>query len=121
MRADGCEICYSRIQAISGVRAFSSKACPGLYPGWIPVRVKKTRQTEISTDWKFDEYDPEKPAQGRKSRYRLLGRPRHQRRSVVDEAKRRPRLCLYRQSRTARRGRLQRDSAQSARVRRRKS
>ena len=25
-------------------RAFSSEACPGLDPGWIPVRMKKTRQ-----------------------------------------------------------------------------
>ena len=74
-----------------------------------------------STDWKLDEYDPEKPAQRRKSRHRLLGRSRHQRGAVVDEAERRPRLCLYRQSRPARRGRLQRDSAQGAGVRRRKS
>ena len=26
--------------------AFSSEACPGLDPGWIPVRVKKTRQNK---------------------------------------------------------------------------
>jgi hypothetical protein len=25
-------------------KAFSSESCPGLDPGWIPVRVKKTRQ-----------------------------------------------------------------------------
>jgi hypothetical protein len=29
MRADGCEICYSRIQAMSGVRAFSSEVDTG--------------------------------------------------------------------------------------------
>jgi hypothetical protein len=26
---------------------FRAKACPGLDPGWTPVRVKKTRQTRI--------------------------------------------------------------------------
>ena len=46
-------------------------------------------------------YDPEKPAQGGKSRYRFLGRPRHVSGAAVDEAKGRPHLCLYRQSRPA--------------------
>jgi hypothetical protein len=27
-------------------KRFPEKACPGLDPGWIPVRVKKTRQIE---------------------------------------------------------------------------
>src|SRR5579863_2023539 len=31
------------------VRAFSSEACPGRDPGWIPVRVKKTRQKQESS------------------------------------------------------------------------
>ncbi len=74
----------------------------------------------ISTDWKLHEYDPEKPAQRGKSRHRFLGRSRHQRGAAVDEAKGRPRLCLYRQPRPARRGRLRRDSAQGAGLRRRK-
>ena len=39
-----------------------------------------------STDWKLYEYDPEKPAQGAKSRHRFLGRSRHQRGAPVDEA-----------------------------------
>ena len=58
---------------------------------------------------------------GRKSRHRLLGRSRHQRGAAVDEAERRPRLRLYRQSRPTRRGRLRRDSAQGPGLRRRKS
>jgi hypothetical protein len=33
---------------------FQAKACPGLDPGWSPVRVKKTRQN------KRPEHDPEK-------------------------------------------------------------
>jgi hypothetical protein len=28
------------------LRAFSSEACPGRDPGWMPVRVKKTRQNK---------------------------------------------------------------------------
>src|ERR1700735_954430 len=28
------------------VERFRAKACPGLDPGWIPVRVKKTRQNK---------------------------------------------------------------------------
>jgi hypothetical protein len=27
---------------------FQAKACPGLDPGWMPVRVKKTRQKDES-------------------------------------------------------------------------
>jgi hypothetical protein len=27
-----------------GSERFRAKACPGLDPGWVPVRVKKTRQ-----------------------------------------------------------------------------
>jgi hypothetical protein len=30
----------------SGLRAFRAKAFPGFDPGWIPVRVKKTRQNK---------------------------------------------------------------------------
>jgi hypothetical protein len=29
------------------IKAFSSEACPGLDPGWIPVRAKKTRQNKV--------------------------------------------------------------------------
>jgi len=60
------------------------------------IRALKLR---AALDWKFDEYDPEKPAPRGKSRHSLLGRSRHQRGAAVDEAKRRPRLCLYRQPR----------------------
>ena len=31
----------------SVIKRFRAKACPGPDPGWMPVRVKKTRQTEI--------------------------------------------------------------------------
>src|ERR1700754_4524082 len=54
-----------------------------------------------SADWKLHEYHPEKPAHRRKRRHRFLGRARHQRGAAVDEAKRRPRLCLYREPRPA--------------------
>jgi hypothetical protein len=30
-------------------RAFSSRACPALDAGWVPVRVKKTRQKQKRT------------------------------------------------------------------------
>ena len=33
-------------QDLRGVERFQAKACPGLDPGWIPVRVKKTRQNK---------------------------------------------------------------------------
>src|ERR1700733_4332405 len=82
------------------------------------IRALKLR---AALDWKFDEYDPEKPAPRGKSRHSLLGRSRHQRGAAVDEAKRRPRLWLYRQPRPARRDRLRRDSAQGLTIRRRKS
>src|SRR3954451_19079725 len=69
------------------------------------IRALKPQTTSaISIDWKLYEYDLEKPAQGRKSRHRFLGRSRHQRGAAVDETKGRPRLCLYRESRPARRG-----------------
>ena len=43
------------------------------------IRALKPQTTSaISTDWKLHEYDPEKPAQRGKSRYRFLGRSRHQ-------------------------------------------
>jgi hypothetical protein len=29
------------------LKRFQAKACPGLDPGWIPVRVKKTRQNKV--------------------------------------------------------------------------
>ena len=87
----------------------------------IRARSKAARTASaISTDWKLHEYDSEKPAQGRKSRHRFFGRSRHLSRAALDEAEGRARLCLYRQSRPARRGRLRRDSAQGAGVRRRK-
>ena len=109
----------SRRSAV-GRRCRRLNACPSAAK--FDIRALNSLKTSaITTDWKFDEYDPEKPAQRGKSRHRLLGRSRHQRGAAVDEAKRRPRLCLYRQSRPARRGRLRRDSAQGAGVRRRKS
>src|SRR6202041_2044851 len=77
------------------------------------IRALNSLETSaITTDWKLDEYDLERPAQGRKSRHCFLGRSRHQRGAAVDEAERRACLRLYRQSRPARRGRLRRDPAQ---------
>src|SRR3984885_13300715 len=39
---------FSQQRTLSGRRLerFRAKACPGLDPGWIPVRVKKTRQNK---------------------------------------------------------------------------
>ena len=38
---------------------FQAKACPGLDPGWRPVRVKKTRQTK-NLEPRFDSIETEK-------------------------------------------------------------
>ena len=38
---------------------FQAKACPGLDPGWRPVRVKKTRQIE-NLEPRFDSIETEK-------------------------------------------------------------
>jgi hypothetical protein len=38
---------------------FPAKACPGLDPGWIPVRVKKTRQNK-KLSLRFDSIETEK-------------------------------------------------------------
>jgi hypothetical protein len=38
---------------------FRAKACPGLDPGWRPVRVKKTRQTK-NLEPGFDSIETEK-------------------------------------------------------------
>jgi len=41
--------------AASTLERFPAKACPGLDPGWIPVRVKKTRQDkEIELPFRFN-------------------------------------------------------------------
>jgi len=42
----------------SPARAFSSEACPGRDPGWIPVRVKKTRQIK-NLEPRFDSIETE--------------------------------------------------------------
>src|SRR5713101_7137792 len=36
----------SRSKSSGETRAFSSEACPALDAGWVPVRVKKTRQNK---------------------------------------------------------------------------
>src|SRR5690606_19624995 len=51
-------------------------------------------------------HDPPVPACWRKSRYCVFRWPRYLCRPVVDETKGRPPLCLYRQSRAARRAGL---------------
>ena len=35
-----------RNRVLNGLERFRAKACPGLDPGWIPIRVKKTRQNK---------------------------------------------------------------------------
>jgi hypothetical protein len=41
--------------AVSTLERFPAKACPGLDPGWISVRVKKTRQNkEIEFPFRFN-------------------------------------------------------------------
>jgi hypothetical protein len=37
---------FEKNRAAHGLERFRAKACPGLDPGWIPVRVKKTRQNK---------------------------------------------------------------------------
>ena len=60
---------------------------------------------------------PAKPARRRKSRHRLFRRPRHLRRPLVDETKRRTPLRLHRQPRPAGRKRLRRHPGKSAPLR----
>jgi hypothetical protein len=43
-----CPLRYDRTAGAAGLKfmleRFQAKACPGFDPGWMPVRVKKTRQ-----------------------------------------------------------------------------
>jgi hypothetical protein len=41
------------------LKRFQAKACPGLDPGWTPVRVKKTRQIK-NLELRFDSIETEK-------------------------------------------------------------
>jgi hypothetical protein len=57
------------------LEGFPAKACPGLDPGWTPVRVKKTRQTrEIEPAFRFDRNGKERLCGGQ-ARDAATGRP----------------------------------------------
>jgi hypothetical protein len=45
---------------IREAKRFRAKACPGLDPGWIPVRVKKTRQRKLGGKWRESNFRPAK-------------------------------------------------------------
>jgi hypothetical protein len=48
-------------------RAFSSEACPGLDPGWTPVRGKKTRQNKkLEPPFRFNRNGKGSRDEGRK-------------------------------------------------------
>src|SRR5260370_24631514 len=63
----GCANIISRLGAESHATAvlarFQAKACPGLDPGWTPVRVKKTRQIK-NPEPRFDSIETEKARLG---------------------------------------------------------